>query len=180
MGVSRSPEALAAKLTAFARAIEDGNESAVTKAAFAAKVRILAEAAKAVGTDNKMGTKTIGVRFTLHPTRDGFAAEVRPTGPMHWLERGVKPHAIAPKGAGGSRATRSAFVAQAFGSGPISFGRGRIKVLQFADGRYRPYARKAGRFPAKQTWSNGTEAAIPLARQAFTTEQAKALVSSFR
>gem|GEM_PF-5995320 len=155
MGTSSSPGELVAKLSNLAGSIDKANKDTLDKSAFVVKARILAEASKAIGGDLSFGgKKKVGVNYRVSPQQ----AVIKATGPMHWLEKGTKPHAIAPKGAGGSRASRSAFVSQAFGSGPISFGRGRIGVLRFASGKYRPYARKAGRFPAKQSWSNGVKA----------------------
>ena len=182
MGVSRTPEELAAKVIGYGRGIGKANQRTVETAALTVKTRVLAEAAKPLGADLSFtgsGTqkpKRVGVRYKVNKDR----AEIKATGPMHWLESGIKPHAIAPKGAGGSRRARTDFVSQAFGSGPISFGRGRIGVLRFADGSFRPYARRAGKFPAQRTWSDGVKGAELIVKKTFRQIHVQELTKEFR
>lgn len=184
MGTSNSVRELNAKLAKMGNAIEDANRQAVEAGALTVKTRVLAQVAPVLGGDlaftgaGKQRPKRVGVRYNIEG--GGKRAFVRATGPMHWLESGVKPHAIAPKGAGGSRAARTAFVAQAFGSGPISFGRGRrAGVLAFVDGSFRPYARRAGKFTARHTWTKGVESSKAPVAQQFRTVQGAALVRTF-
>lgn len=183
MGTSSSVRELNAKLAKLGNAIDDANRQAVDAAALTVKTRVLSQAATVLGGDlaftggGKQKPKRVNVRYNIEG--GGKRAFVRATGPMHWLESGVKPHAIAPKGAGGSRAARTSFVAQAFGSGPISFGRGRIGVLAFADGSFRPYARRAGKFAARHTWTTGVESSKAPVAQQFKTVQGAALVRTF-
>jgi hypothetical protein len=177
MGVSASPEQLVAKLETAARNVKRAQQDTLQDAAQIVKTSALAQAAGEIGADLSFGGKK-RVNASYKVTAD--SATVRAVGPFHWLERGVQPHAIAPKGAGGSRASRSAFVAQAFGSGPVSFGRGRIGVLRFADGSFRPYARRAGRFAARRSWSKGVEKAEPLVRRRFVQGTSNAVLAPFR
>lgn len=176
MGTSHTGAEMAGKLRKAADGIDKANKDTLDVSALAVKLRVLSEVSKAIGGDLSFGgKKRVGVNYRVTPQQ----ATIKATGPMHWLEKGVKPHAIAPRGAGGSRAARSSFVANAFGSGPISFGRGRIGVLKFESGDYRPYARAAGRFPAKRSWSNGVQASEPLVKQAFRQTHVKNLVKIF-
>ena len=176
MGTSSSGAELAGKLSKLSASIDGANKDTLDKSAFVVKARILAEVAKAIGGDFSFGgKKKVGVRYKVSPKQ----ATINASGPMHWLEKGTKPHAIAPKGAGGSRAARSSFVANAFGSGPISFGRGRIGVLRFASGEYRPYARRAGRFPAKKSWSNGVKASEQPVKLTFRQVHVKNMARIF-
>lgn len=175
MGTSSSSGELVVKITKLAGSIDNANRDTLDKSAFVVKNRVLSEVGKAIGGDHSMGSKKVGVRYKVTPKQ----ADIKATGPMHWLERGVKPHAIAPKGAGGSRAARSSFVSNAFGSGPISFGRGRIGTLQFESGEVRPYARRAGRFPAKRSWSNGVDASRKPVQLTFRQVHVKNMASIF-
>lgn len=123
-------------------------------------------------------------RVRVRTKREGSAVLVKATGPMHWLEGGVKPHVIVSKKFGRTRSTKGGrrlkggglseaklgttdFVSQAFGFGArsVSFGTGRNGALAFADGNFRPYARRAGKFPAKRTWSEGVRAGARDAEQ---------------
>ena len=152
MGVSNSTDEWVGKLALFAGSIPKVNRTAQLRLGGQVKDDVNAAVVAAVGSDMAMGKKRIRVNYRIK----GELMTIDSRGPMHWLERGVKPHAIAPKGAGGNRQSRSDFVSAAFGNGPISFGKGRIGVLEFEDGEYRPYARRAGRFKARRTWTKGT------------------------
>lgn len=170
MGVSNSPKEMAGKLHKLAVSIDKSNEDAVSAGALIVKTRVLGEVSKAVGSDLKMGTKKIGVGYKVTAER----AEVRARGPMHWLESGVKPHAIVARGFGKARTTKKGgigtndFVSQAFGAGrkSVSFfgGTGRTytksgaRALNLGGDDRVAYVRKAGRFPAKQSWSHGVKA----------------------
>lgn len=178
MGVSTSPEQLVAKLERSAKNVQKATRETLQDSADTVRAAVLAQAAGEIGADLSFGgKKRVGVSTKLAGTQ----AQVKATGPMHWLERGVKPHAIAPKKAGGSRASRTAFVAQAFGSGPISYGRGRKSgALRFASGEFRPYARKAGRFTPRQSWSKGVNKAEPLVRRRFRVGVGNAALAPFR
>jgi hypothetical protein len=177
MGVSTSPEQLVAKLQRSAQNVKRAQKDTLKGSGQIVKVRVLSQAAGEIGGDLSFGgKKKVGASYRLSES----SVMVKATGPFHWLERGVQPHAIAPKSAGGSRAARSSFVAQAFGSGPISFGRGRIGVLKFASGEFRPYARRAGRFAARRSWSKGVSDAEPLVRRRFLTGTGNAFLAPFR
>lgn len=178
MGVSTSPEQLVAKLERSAKNVQKATRETLADSADTVRTAVLAQAAGEIGADLSFGGKK---RVGASTKVAGTQATVKATGPMHWLERGVQPHAIAPKRAGGSRASRSAFVAQAFGSGPISYGRGRKSgALKFASGEFRPYARKAGRFAARQSWSKGVTKAEPLVRRRFRVGVGNAALAPFR
>ena len=162
MGVSISAGQLSAKLTGFANTIPKANRDAVAAAALVVKTRVLLRATPATGGDLKFsgtGNRKVGVRFKL----EGERAFVKATGPFQWLEGPVKKHAVVPKGAGGSRASRSAFVSQAFGTGrdSLSFGAGSKGALKFAGAGggsgFAAYARASGGHPAKRVWSKGVE-----------------------
>ena len=116
MGTSSSPRELERKLTLLSRAVDDTQVETLKQSGMAVKVAVLAKARPATGGDLRLsGTKNrkVGVNFAMR----GKRVYVRALGPMHWLEDGVKSHAVAPKSAGGTRAARSAFIANAFGQG---------------------------------------------------------------
>ena len=185
MGTSRSAAQLTGKMTKFATAIPKANRDAVAKAALVVKLRVLARAAPATGGDLKFsgtGGRKVGVRFKI----EGESAFVKATGPFQWLERRVKRHSIVPKGAGGSRASRSAFVSQAFGTGTrsLSFGTGKTGALKFSgagkDGSgFAAYSRSAGGHPAKRVWSNGVEDSRVPVREVFVLEHRTNLLKAF-
>ena len=159
MGTSKSGAELAAKLHRAGAVVVNGNRSNVEALSLAIKTSVLAEAAPATGGDLKFsGAKNgkVGVRYDLMSGGAVAQAKVRATGPMHWLEGGVKPHGIAPKGAGGNRAARSAAAASIGRGRSVSFG-GRGGFLKFKDGTFAKYARNAGGLPAKNVWSHGVD-----------------------
>lgn len=180
MGVSTSPQQVVAKIERSKRNVQRAGRDTLSDSGQVVKTAVLAQVAGEIGADLSFGgKKRVGVSYRTEG--GGSRVMVKATGPMHWLERGVKPHAIAPKKAGGSRASRTAFVAQAFGSGPISYGRGRKSgALRFASGEFRPYARKAGRFTPRQSWSKGVNKAEPLVRRRFRVGVGNAALAPFR
>lgn len=184
MGVSTTPKQLSNKLTSLAAEIPQANRKSVEAGALTVKTRVLAKAAGPTGGDLKFsgGGGKVGVRYRIRQRGPSeTAAFVRATGPMHWLERGVQPHAVAPKSLGGTRAARTGFVANAFGSGQrsLTFGRS-TGALRFADGSYRKWARRAGGFPAKRTWSEGVrESQVPV-REVFNATHRRQLLRIFR
>lgn len=176
MGTSSSPRELERKLTLLSRAVDDTQVETLKQSGMAVKVAVLAKARPATGGDLRLsGTKNrkVGVNFAMR----GKRVYVRALGPMHWLEDGVKSHAVAPKSAGGTRAARSAFITNAFGQGrqSLSFGKGRIKMLRFVDGSFRPYARNAGGLKAQHVWSEGVHAAEPVVARIFRQENGRAI-----
>lgn len=182
MGVSHSPDELALKFQRAARAISEGRRETLALAAQTVKDRILDRARPVSGGDLRLsGTKNkrVGVRYKLSADQ----VDVRAIGPMHWLERGTKPHAVAPKSLGGSRAARSAFVAQAFGSGTrsLSFGK-KTGALRFEVGGrtvFTKYARKAGKWDAQHVWSDGVDDSRRPVRNIFSTQTAAQVARVF-
>lgn len=73
---------------------------AVERAAFEAKKVIASEIRSATGDMRMSGVGTkgarVGVRYDMKGTENPTAL-VRATGPLHLVERPVKPHVIAPK-----------------------------------------------------------------------------------
>ena len=180
MGTSRTPADLERKLTLLSRAVDDTQIETLKQSGMAVKTAVLAEARPATGGALRLsGTKNrkVGVNFVMR----GKRVYVRALGPMHWLEDGVKPHPVAPKSAGGSRAARSDFIANAFGQGrqSLSFGRGRIKMLRFTDGSFRPYARAAGGLKAQHVWSKGVNTATPIVARIFRQETGRTVRKVF-
>lgn len=183
MGTSRSVSELQAKMVRYTNAIEDANLDAVSKSAQVVKDRILDRARPATGGDLKLSgarNRSVGVSYSV----DSRGALVRATGPMHWLEGGTKPHAIVPKALGGSRAMRSSFVANAFGTGLQRLETGKRAALKFPGaGRngsgFAAYSRRAGGLKAQHVWSEGVEDARRPSLEVFRIAQVKALVQSF-
>jgi len=184
MGESRSPEELAGKLIGYGTGLALVSKKVLETASLTVKSSVLSQAARPLGTDlsftgsGSQRPKRVGVRYDVNRDR----SIIRATGPMHWLESGIKPHVIAPKGAGGSRRSRNDFVSQAFGSGltSLSFGRGNIGALKIGPNEYIAYARKAGKFPAQRTWSNGVKYAEPIVKKTWRQQHAQNLVKAFR
>lgn len=187
MGTSRSGAQLAAKFERAGKVVLQGNDRKVKRGAEMVRTSVLALAAPRTGGDlafSGAGNKRMNVRTKVLSTGANAKAVAKATGPMHWLEGGVKPHPIVPKKVGGSRAARSAFVANAFGSGlqSLQFGRGR-GVLAFAgagrgDG-FTKYARRAGGLPAYGVWSKGVDAASTLYGKDAAVQTVRELSSVF-
>lgn len=199
MGVSTSPEQLVAKLERSARNVRKASMDTLRDSADVVRTSVLAQAAGEIGADLAFSGTGRAKRVGVSTKVAGDQAQVKATGPMHWLERGVKPHAIVSKKFGRTRSTKGGrklkgggvseaklgttdFVSQAFGSGltSLSFGAGRGGALRFASGEFRPYARKAGRFTARQSWSKGVNKAEPLVRRRFRVGVGDAALAPFR
>lgn len=183
MGTSHTGAELAAKFERVGKVVLDGNERKVKRGAEMVRVSVLALAAPRTGGDlafSGAGNKKMGVRTKLLHGGQNAQAEAKATGPMHWLEGGVKPHGVAPKGLGGSRAKRS-MAAASIGrnvSG-VSFG-GRKGVLRFADGEtFAKYARNAGGLPAFHVWSDGVDRAAGLYGKDAAAQTVRELASVF-
>ena len=181
MGTSRSGAELNRKLHRIGKVVTDGNGRKTEDGAELVKTATLALAAPKTGGDlafSGTGNKKVGVRTKLLNGGVDAKASARATGPMHWLERGVKPHPVAPKGVGGSRALRGDYVRGAFGGATLSFG-GRGGFLRFADGGFAKYARRAGRLEASEPWSRGVERAERLWGKDYTAKTVRELASVF-
>jgi hypothetical protein len=182
MGTSRSGAQLAAKFDKVGRVVLEGNERKVKRGAEIVRTSVLALAVPKTGGDLKFsgaGNKRLGVSTKLVSGGQNAQAVARAIGPMHWLEGGVKPHGVAPKGSGGSRAARSA-AAGSIGRGVsgVSFN-GRGGFLRFADGTIAKYARNAGGLPASNVWSNGVDRAAPLYGKDATAQTVRDMSSVF-
>ena len=168
MGTIRSVDELVRKFDKLGGAVRQDSPETVGKIAQFMKVRALGLAAEEVGSDLRFrnnNRRPLGVRYDLNNTANGAQAEVRARGPFSWLEYGVKPHPIIP----GSRNKRfRGLTGVGVGIGPAlsptsllgtSAIRGDKKggLLRFANGDVRPYALKAGGYPAKQTWTHAKE-----------------------
>ena len=184
MATSNSAAELVGKLNKAADNVQKGTQKALETSGKIVEGTINAGVASTIGGDLKMGTKLVRAASRA----DSKRAEIYARGPMHWLEKGVKPHAVVTKGIGGSRAARTSFVASAFGSGGLSFGgtlkrRGKNKdgklALKFESGDVRPYARRAGKYPAQKTWSKGTDRARPLVAANWKRIHVQELAKSF-
>jgi hypothetical protein len=183
------------KLSAYGKSIPKTNDQALKLSAELVGKTIEAGARQPTGGDltfsGAKGSGKVGTRWKVNGDQ---SVEVRAVGPMHWLERGVKPHDIVPgarrgaaRGMFGYGFSRGQFGpalgAGAFAaSGGLGFAastRGAGVVLKFADGRFSRYARKAGGFPAKQVWSKGIDASRPPVKGIWRTRHAGALASFF-
>lgn len=181
----------AVKLHAYGKSIPKTNRDALKLSGSAVGRSIEALARPATGGDLRFsgaGKGTVG-------TRDRFIGdqtiEVRAVGPMHWLERGVKPHDILP-GVRGKRA-RGLFgigvdvgprlSADSVFSSFAASSRGAGVVLKFnGAGRgagFTRYARNAGGFPALGVWTKGVDAARTPVRGIWRTRHSGALASFF-
>lgn len=179
MGTSKSVPELVGKVAKAGKALDEAGRETVKAAAEVTKIAVTTRAKAATGGDLKLSgakNKKVGVRVRSSVDR----ATLQATGPMHWLEGGVKRHAIAPKKLGGSRAARGAFVSQAFGTGrsSLQFGKS-IGALKFKDGGFAKYARRAGGLPAKKVWSKGVEDAQEPIRRVFSTKTTTAVAKAF-
>lgn len=94
MGVSHSPQELAAKFNGLAEDLQKRKTVALNKAAFASKVAFLAAPGAPHGKINvgARGTR-VGVRYKIN----GDTASVRWYGPVHLVNNPTKKHKIAPK-----------------------------------------------------------------------------------
>lgn len=90
MGVSTSPEQMAAKLGRLAREVADTRKP-LTAAAAAAKAAFIAAEPGVVG--HRVARGRIGVRYDIRPG----SAIVRFTGPAHLALNPTSPHGIAPR-----------------------------------------------------------------------------------
>jgi hypothetical protein len=157
MGTSRSSAELAGKFNQAAKVITEGEAEGNKAVAEFLKVTTLGLAAGPTGGDLKFSGNPKGV-IGVRTTPEGKAVKVKATGPMHWLESGVKRHGIAPKGVGGSRASRTAAAASIGKGQHTTFGKlkaGKSGVLRYKDGTFSRYSRAAGGLPARGTWSKG-------------------------
>lgn len=101
MGVSTTPEQLAAKLNRLAVEIKDTRKPLVA-AATAAKLAFIA-ANPIVGSNVPRGSRgRINVRYDIR----GNTAIVRYTGPAHLVLNPTRPHQILPRGLAGARRRR--------------------------------------------------------------------------
>jgi len=178
MGESQSANQLAGKLALAAASLSKVDKQALNAGSLIVKTTVLGGVASAIGGDMAMGKKRVNVRYKVA----GDVSTIRPSGPMHWLEKGVKPHAVVTKGAGGSRAKRSALVA---GGGALSFGKPKrgargLGALRFSNGNFRPYARAAGSFKAQRTWSKGATKSVPLVSKAWQKIHRANLAAQFK
>lgn len=181
MGTSSSPAELGAKLRKCAGVIESTNRETLNASSLAVKTAVLRRTASATGGDLRLSgarNAKVGVRYRL--TSNGRSSFIGALGPMHWLEDGVKPHVVAPRKLGGSRAQRLSFVRNAFGTGRTSLQFGKnIGALRFADGTFAKYARRAGGLKAQHVWSHGVDDARVPVRDIFATRSSTAIRKAF-
>jgi len=90
MGMSSSPDQMAAKLSRLAREIADTRKP-LTAAALAAKTAFIASAPGVVG--HRVARGRVGVRYDIRPG----SAVVRFTGPAHLALNPTRPHSIEPR-----------------------------------------------------------------------------------
>lgn len=179
MGTSSSVTELTGKLRKCAGVIESTNRETLNASSLAVKTAVLRRAASATGGDLRLSgarNAKVGVRYRLYS--NGKGSVIRALGPMHWLEDGVKPHVVAPRKLGGSRAL--SFVRNAFGTGrsSLQFGKN-VGALRFADGTFAKYARRAGGFKAQHRWSHGVDDARVPVRDIFATRSSTAIRKAF-
>jgi hypothetical protein len=205
MGVSRSPEELARKLTAAGASISKVNPDAVAASANVYKAAVLSEARKDSGGDlrlskwGKNGTK-LNAGYELRGT--GAQAQAllrpRPAGPWRVLEDGARPHIIVPgltrrqaraltlfsvlAGKGGDLGgyDTGALAATARGNRNNRGGRRRkpLKPLSFGNGEAAAYAMHPGT-KGKGTWSKGLRKGDKGAGVAYTRRQVEGWIKVF-
>ena len=116
MGTSRTPAQLVAKINHLATVTQQTRKIAVAEGALATKQIMLATAAaKGVTPGGKIAGRKWNVSYDVKGTNNPTAL-VRFTGPFHLVENATKPHYIAAKGLGGSRASRGERAFQASAS----------------------------------------------------------------
>lgn len=170
MGKSTSVDELVRKFDKLGQAVRrDGKETVGAIAQFH-KTTALGLAAKEVGGDLRFRNnrrRPLRVNYDIVDAADGAKAEVRAGGPFSWLEYGVAPHPIIP-GARNKRFRGLTGIGLKGAAGPVLGvesligtsairGRGKGKVLAFANGMFRRYALQAGGYPEKGTWSESVE-----------------------
>lgn len=175
MGVSRSPQELARKLTAVAEAVQRSNLEATKEAALAAKRAVLAEAEAAVGPDlriryvGKNGTK-IGAGYEVEELPDGHArATLKPRGPWPIVEYAIGPHIITSKRARGSKKSRQTVVAN---GGKLV---GPRKAAVFTPFGPRRFVRHPGIKNPKKPWAKGVARVQPRIPEFYRAALTKAL-----
>jgi hypothetical protein len=191
MGTVRTVDELVRKFDKLGGAIRQDSPDIVAKIAQFMKVRALGLAAQEVGGDLRFSgnkRRPLGVRYDIDKKSDGARAEVRARGPFSWLEYGVQPHPVIP----GSRNKRFRGLAGiGVGVGPALpvtsllgtsaiRGNKKGKLLRFANGDVRPYALKAGGYPAKQTWTEAREATEAAAGEIADRELVRTLTDVLR
>ena len=155
------------------RAIQDGRQTTLRKAALAGKAIHASEISRATGGDSKLsgvGAKgaSVGVRFD---ERAGFEPEawLKATGPLHFVENDMSGHVIRSKHLTGAK--RRGFV------GPTLPGQFKVKntfgptqrpVLKIPGVGYRRSARHPGT-KGKHPWRVGKDRARPVETRIMRT-----------
>ena len=193
MGVSRSPQELAAKLNRYAVEVGRANRTGVEAAALAVKRTTEPLVRNATGGDmrlsgvGKRGAK-IGVRYTVRGTEDATAI-VKATGPAQLIERDQPPHLVASKyaprslakGFGRGRAGARRGLADRVGSTGAATGAGwpPRAVISF-NGITVRYAIKAGGSKGRKPFKRGFAKGETLAPVEYAKAQRKAMLSVFQ
>lgn len=182
MGTSHSAKELAGKIERYAGSLDRTNERGNMAVARAVKDAVLVRIDQATGGDrllSGMGNKgKMGVRYDkVRGASTSHSVVVRATGPMHLVERDVRPHWIAPKEGGRkrhARARQAAFINAMTGARISLVSKG---VLRFSDGSFRRWAAKGGGSKGRHPFERGVEAsrddASKLWRAAHTSELAR-------
>lgn len=180
MGTSHSARELAGKIERYAGSLDGASKQATLAAARAVKDSVMVRLGQATGGDFKLsgmgGKGRMGVRYDK--TSGSNSVMVRATGPVHLVERDVRPHWIAPKEGGRkrhARARQAAFINAMTGAQILLVSKG---VLRFSDGSFRRWAAKGGGSKGRHPWERGVEASKDdvgkLWRAAHTAELARA------
>lgn len=162
MGVSRSPEELAAKLTKFGRGMPPATREGVRTGALLVVTSIRRELHRAAPSGRLSGVGKRGARLSVgfDPPKSDVnpTALVRARGPWQLIENSTRPHVIVPKRRRRVRTRRGAVLTP---QGP----RARIS-----------HPGTTGKHP----WERGLRSSEHLVRQAVQREFHQALVKAFR
>jgi hypothetical protein len=174
MGTSSSVAELVGKLERFGSAVVDVNPDNVRRVVEVLETGVLHRAAAIAGGDltfRNNRNRKIGTRKDVISKGVDSATRVSGTGPMSWVEYGVRPHDIVPGAKrGASRGLLGSNLRGAAGpvlpaSSLFSKGnwaaatKGSGVVLAFSNGKVSRYARRAGVLKGNRAWSTGVDAA---------------------
>lgn len=179
MGTSTTAAEFSHKITKMATVTQARQKEIVNQGALTVKEIIYAEAAvKGVSPTAKIAGGRWGVRYDIWGFNNPTAL-VRIWGPFHLVDGATKPHYIAAKGLGGSRASRAERAATggrgAFAGQKKGRGKGGKKAIAFGSSLVRAYVHHPGTsgkgiFAASKVKA---EIAVPLVMQ-------KSIVSGWR
>lgn len=164
MGTSRSAHELATKLQRAGREINGRSARSVNASARVVEDVFYREAAKSIGGPKIAGkpwrTKSRPAKSATNPQ-----ALVFYQGPVHWFDKGTRPHTIVTKKLGGSRESRGAVEIPGRPWRGMFAGARRRGAIRTPMG-FRAYARHPG-MKARPFWRRTKDASRGVARDAY-------------